>query len=129
MDDICVKVNGLVGFMLDVDRDEIYEGLSIEKYSYHQQFIDEVLNYCIGDQNSSLIMLHGLTCTRRTGINIQYKALSDRSLVESYTHHSREQKYSQQHQTHQQSERFRRSTLCWNLLIKLFISYYNHLRR
>jgi transposase-like protein len=47
LDDICVKVNGLVGFMLDVDRNEIYEGLS-SKYSYHQQFIDEVLNYCIG---------------------------------------------------------------------------------
>jgi hypothetical protein len=28
-------------------------------------------------------MLHGLKCTRRTGINIKYKALSDRSLVES----------------------------------------------
>jgi hypothetical protein len=36
-----------IGFMLDVDRNEIYEGLS-SKYSYHQQFIDEVLNYCIG---------------------------------------------------------------------------------
>jgi hypothetical protein len=54
LDETCVKVNGLVGFMLDVDRNEIYEGLS-SKYSY-QQFIDEVLNYCIGDQNSSLIM-------------------------------------------------------------------------
>jgi hypothetical protein len=40
--------------MLDVDRNEIYEDLS-SKYSY-QQFIDEVLNYCIGDQHSSLIM-------------------------------------------------------------------------
>jgi hypothetical protein len=28
-------------------------------------------------------MLHDLTCARRTGINIKYKALSDRSLVES----------------------------------------------
>jgi len=53
---------------------------------------------------------------------------SDRSLVESYTHHSRS-KHSQQHQTHQQSERFRRSTLRWNPSIKLFIQYYNHLRR
>jgi transposase-like protein len=34
--------------VLDVDRNEIYEGLPIKKYSYHQQFIDEVLNYCIG---------------------------------------------------------------------------------
>jgi transposase-like protein len=33
--------------MLDVDRNEIYDGLS-SKYSYHKQFIDEVLNYCIG---------------------------------------------------------------------------------
>jgi len=36
-----------IGFMLDVGRNEVYEGLS-SKYSYHQQFIDEVLNYCIG---------------------------------------------------------------------------------
>jgi len=27
------------------------------------------------------------------------------------------------------SERFRRSMLCWELLIRLFILYYNHLRR
>ena len=27
------------------------------------------------------------------------------------------------------SERFRRSTLCWELFIRLFIPYYNHLRR
>jgi hypothetical protein len=27
------------------------------------------------------------------------------------------------------SERLRRSTLCWKLLIKLFMLYYNHLRR
>ena len=50
MDEMCVKVNGLeywVYAALDVDRNEIYEGLS-SKYSYHQQFIDEVLNYCIG---------------------------------------------------------------------------------
>jgi len=51
LDETCVKVNGLeywVYAALDVDRNEIYEGLSIEKYFYHQQFIDEVLNYCIG---------------------------------------------------------------------------------
>jgi len=27
------------------------------------------------------------------------------------------------------SERFRRSMACWNLTTKLFILYYNHLRR
>jgi len=27
------------------------------------------------------------------------------------------------------SERYRRSIACWNLTIKLFILYYNHLRR
>jgi transposase-like protein len=50
LDETCVKVNGLeywVYAALDVDRNEIYECLS-SKYSYHQQFIDEVLNYCIG---------------------------------------------------------------------------------
>jgi len=61
---------------------------------------------------------HGLTCIGGAGINIQYRDPSDRSLVESYTHHSREQKYSQQHSIKptNRSERFRRSTLCWNLL-------------
>jgi hypothetical protein len=27
------------------------------------------------------------------------------------------------------SERFRRSMLCWELFIKLFMLYYNHLRK
>jgi hypothetical protein len=58
-----------IGFMLDVDRNEIYEGLS-SKYSYHQQFIDEVLNYCIGRPAFIVDNVYGLTCTRRTGINI-----------------------------------------------------------
>jgi transposase-like protein len=43
LDETCVKVNGLeywVYAALDVDRNEIYEGLPIKKYSYHQQFID-----------------------------------------------------------------------------------------
>jgi hypothetical protein len=34
LDEMCVKVNGLVGFMLDVNRNEIYRSLS-SKYSYH----------------------------------------------------------------------------------------------
>jgi hypothetical protein len=38
----------IIGFMLDVDRNEIYEGLPTRNIFYHQQFIDEVLNYCIG---------------------------------------------------------------------------------
>jgi len=38
-----------IGFMLDVDRNEILSmRVYPSKYSYHQQFIDEVLNYCIG---------------------------------------------------------------------------------
>jgi len=75
---------------------------------YHQnilttkQFIDEVLNYCIGDQNSSLIMLHGLKCIGGVRINIQYKAPSDRSLVESvYSSFKRTKVFSiTQYQTH-----------------------------
>ena len=42
MDEACVNVNGLeywVYAALDVDRNEVYEGLS-SKYSYHKQFID-----------------------------------------------------------------------------------------
>jgi hypothetical protein len=48
-----------------------------------------MLNYCIGGPAFIVDDVYGLTYTRRTGINIQ--SLSDRSLVESYTHHSREQ--------------------------------------
>jgi len=89
-----------------------------QKYSYYQQFIDEVLNYCVGKPEFIVDNVYGLTYVG--GVRLTYNTKpSDRSLVESYIHHSREQKYSQQHQTHQQSKRFRRSTLCWNLLIKL----------
>jgi len=35
---------------------------------------------------------YGLTCIGGAGINIQYRDPSDRSLVESYTHHSEENK-------------------------------------
>jgi hypothetical protein len=91
-----------------------------------------MLNYCIGGPAFIVDNAYGLTCIGGAGINIQYRAPSDRSLVESvYSSFSREQKYSQQHSIKptNRSERFRRSTLCWNLLIKLFIQYYNHLRR
>jgi len=78
-------------------------------------------------------MLHGLTCIGGVRINIQYKAPSDRSLVESvYSSFKQRTKVFFNNITSNplnKSERFRRSTLCWNLLIKLFILYYNHLRR
>jgi len=64
-----------IGFMLDVDRNEVYEGLS-SKYSYHQQFIDEVLNYCIGRPAFIVDNVYGLTYIGGIRINIQYKALS-----------------------------------------------------
>jgi len=44
LDDVCVKVNGLVGFMLDVDRDEVLFMRFIIKYSY-KQFIGVKLLY------------------------------------------------------------------------------------
>jgi transposase-like protein len=37
-----------IGFMLDVDRNEIYESLPTRNILTTKQFIDEVLNYCIG---------------------------------------------------------------------------------
>jgi hypothetical protein len=49
-----------IGLMLDVDRNEVYEGLPIEKYFYHQQFIDEVLNYCIGGSAFIVDNVYGL---------------------------------------------------------------------
>jgi hypothetical protein len=92
LDETCVKVNGLeywVYAALDVDRNEIYESSS-SKYSYHQQFIDVKLLYW----RTAFIVdnVYGLTCIGGVRINIQYKAPSDRSLVESYTHHSAENK-------------------------------------
>jgi len=47
-----------------------------QKYSYHQQFIDEVLNYCIGGPEFIVDNVYGLTCIGGVRINIQYKALS-----------------------------------------------------
>jgi hypothetical protein len=58
--------------MLDVGRNEVYEGLS-SKYSYHQQFIDEVLNYCIGGPEFIVDNVYGLKCIGGVRINIQYK--------------------------------------------------------
>jgi hypothetical protein len=37
LDDVCVKVNGLVGFMLDVDRDEV-----LFMRVYHQIFLQTI---------------------------------------------------------------------------------------
>jgi hypothetical protein len=42
LDEIYVKVNELVGFMLDADRGKIYEGLSIKKC--HRVIHTELLN-------------------------------------------------------------------------------------
>jgi len=53
----------------------------------------------------------------------------DRSLIES-AYSSFKPKYSSTTSNPiNKSERFRRPMACWNLTIKLFILYYNHMRR
>ena len=81
MDETCVKVNGLeywVYAALDVDRDEI---LSMRVYPSRnilttKQFIDEVLNYCVGRPEFIVDNVYGLKCIGGVRINVQYKALS-----------------------------------------------------
>jgi len=57
----------------------------------------------------------------------------DRSLIESvYSYFKQRMKAFSNNITSNpldRGERFRRSTLCWELLIRLFILYYNYLRR
>jgi len=57
----------------------------------------------------------------------------DRSLIESvYSSFKQRTKAFSNNITSNpldRSERFRRSTLCWELFIRLFILYYNYLRR
>jgi len=57
--------------MPDVDRNEIYDGLS-SKYSY-QQFIDEVLNYCIGRPAFIVDNAYGLKCIGELGLTYNTK--------------------------------------------------------
>jgi hypothetical protein len=61
---------------------------------YHQNTLITIIHrcyYCIGGPIFIVDDAYGLTCTRRVRINIRYRTSSDESLVESYTHHSREQ--------------------------------------
>ena len=76
-------------------------------------------------------MLHGLTGIRGAGVNIQYRVPSDRSLIESYIIIQQRTKAFFNNITSNpiNKGRFIRSITCWNLIIKLFILYYNNLRR
>jgi transposase-like protein len=48
LDEACIKVNGLVGFMLDVNRNEIMSMRVYPSRNALEQLIREVLNYCDG---------------------------------------------------------------------------------
>jgi hypothetical protein len=43
------------------------------KYSYHQQFIDEVLNYCIGRPAFIVDNVYGLKCIGELGLTYNTK--------------------------------------------------------
>jgi hypothetical protein len=64
---------------------------------------------------------------------VGWSPFGDRSLVESvYSSFKQRAKVFFNNITSNpldRSERFRRSMLCWELFIKLFMLYYNHLRR
>jgi len=66
-------------------------------------------------------------------LDITWSPFGDRSLVESvYSSFKQRAKVFFNNITSNplnRSERFRRSMLCWELFIKLFMLYYNHLRR
>jgi hypothetical protein len=67
------------------------------------------------------------------GLRYNVEPFGDRSLIESvYSSFKQRTKASFNNITSNplnKSERLRRSTLCWKLFIKLFMLYYNHLRR
>jgi hypothetical protein len=64
---------------------------------------------------------------------MRWSPFGDRSLVESvYSSFKQRTRASFNNITSNplnKSERFRSSILCWELFIKLFMLYYNHLRR
>ena len=66
-------------------------------------------------------------------LDITWSPFGDRSLVESvYSSFKQRTKAFFNNITSNplnRSERLRRSMLCWELFIKLFMLYYNHLRR
>jgi hypothetical protein len=98
---------------------------------YHQNTLITIIHrcyYCIGGPIFIVDDAYGLTCTRRVRINIRYRAYSDESLVESYTHYSRGQSILDNikptnKMRDSENQHYAGTTN------KLFILYYNHLRR
>jgi len=89
-----------------------------------ERFIREALKYCDGRLKLLLIILYGLRRLWRTlPTMLMLSPFGDRSLIESvYSSFKQRTKIcSITSNSLNKSDRFRRSALCWNLLIKLFI--------
>jgi putative transposase len=138
LDETCVSVNRFkcwVYAAIDVDRNEI---LSMRVFPSRNAFttkifVENILKYCDG---RPMFVVDGALWLRevleRPGLGYYVESFGERSLVESvYSSFKRRTSAffnSINSNPLNRSERFRRSILCWNLFIKLFMLYYNHLR-
>jgi len=138
LDETCVSVNGLkyrVYAAIDVDKNEI---LSMSFFPLRNAlttkiFVKHVLKCCDG---SPMLVVDGAPWLRevleRLGLGYYVESFGERSLVESVYSSFKQRTRAFFNSTNSNplnsSERFRRSMLCWNLLIKLFMLYYNYLR-
>jgi transposase-like protein len=143
LDEACVKVNGLSTGPTQpwtlMGRGTV-EVLSMRVFPSRNAlatklFVEYVLKYC--DGKSTFIVdgapwLRGKS-SRSSASNTTWSPFGDRSLIESvYSSFKRRARAFFNNITSNplnRSERFRRSMLCWELFIKLFMLYYNHLRR
>ena len=127
---------GLYWVYIDMDRNEI---LSMRVFLSRNAlttkiFVEDVLKYCDG---SPMFVVDGAPWLRealeRLGLGYYVESFGERSLVESvYSLFKQGMKvfFSNINSNPlNRSERFRRSMLCWSLFMKLFMLYYNHLRR
>jgi transposase-like protein len=135
-DGTCVSVNGLKHWVYAViDRNEI---LSMRVFPLRNAlttkiFVEDVLKCCDG---RPMFVVDGAPWLRevleRLGLGYYVESFGERSLVESvYSSFRRRTSAffnSMNSNPLNRGERFRRLMLCWNLFIKLFMLYYNHLR-
>jgi transposase-like protein len=127
-------VNGLKYWVYAaIDRNEI---LSMRVFPLRNAlttkiFVEHVLKYCDG---RPMFVVDGAPWLREVLERLGYyvESFGERSLVESvyssFKQRTRAFFNSINSNPLNRSERFRRSMLCWNLFIKLFMLYYNHLR-
>jgi len=88
-------------------------------------FIIEVLKYC---KNNPIFIIDNapwfIEALELLKLSYIKENFGDRSLIESAF-----SSFKQRNNSKNKNERFKRSIICWELFIKIFIFYYNHLRR